>query len=64
MNPIHRVNAQIFTIAPIDEEQLYEDVKKLYKTKGVISTQMIRNHFDVDFKMALKLMSRVISEDS
>lgn len=63
MNPIHRVNAQIFTIAPIDEEQLYEDVKRLYKDEGKISTEMIMRKFDIDFTLALEMMARVIKED-
>lgn len=63
MNPIHRVNAQIFTIRPVDEEQLYEDVKRLYKESGKISTEMIINKFNVDFTLALEMMARVIKEE-
>jgi hypothetical protein len=61
--PIHRINAQVFITTPIDEEQLYENVKKIYKNEGKISTAIIIERLNVDFSLALKLMSRVIKEE-
>ena len=63
MNPLRRTDAQIFTLIPMEEEQLYEDVKKLYKDEGKISTEMIMDKFKVNFTLALEMMARVIKEN-
>jgi len=62
-SPIHRVNAQVFTITPIDEEQLFENVKRIYKEKAFISTSEIMQKFNVAHEVALKILNRVVREE-